>query len=119
MILNKTNVGIYKSDLFKSVPSKKYDVIVCNPPYILEPSTVDPSTFKYEPHIALFSSPDTFFYEEVFKAKDKYLNDKYLLAFEIGEEMEETLRILISKYFNDVQIIFKKDIYGKIDEIKN
>ena len=111
--LNKTNVNIYESDLFSKLALKKYDIIVSNPPYIKSKETVDEATLKYEPHLALFASPQTYFYEEIFKAKDKYLNEKFLLAFEIDEDMEDSLKELINKYFENVSYIFKKDIYNK------
>lgn len=111
-LLNKTKVGIFVSDLFKELPLKKYDVIISNPPYIKDSSTVHPSTFKYEPHLALFASPTTFFYEEIFKNKDLYLKDHFLLAFEIGEDMEIELTRLIKKYFPTATYFFKKDMYN-------
>ena len=41
------------------------------------------------------------------------MNDKYLLAFEIGEDMEEALTPLIQKYCSDCIHNFIKDIYDK------
>lgn len=111
--LNKTKCNIYQSNLFEDLPIKKYNVIVSNPPYIKSEDTVDPKTLKYEPHLALFASPSTYFYEEIFKAKSTYLSDKFLLAFEIGEEMEDELTKLIRFYFDNVSYIFKKDIYER------
>lgn len=112
-ILNKTNVNIYLSDMFNDLPEKKYDIIVSNPPYIKSEETVDKATLKYEPHRALFASPQTYFYEDIFKNKDKFLNSSFLLAFEIDEDMEDSLKELISKYFEKVDYIFKKDLYNK------
>lgn len=112
-ILNKTNVNIYLSDMFNDLPEKKYDIIVSNPPYIKSEETVDKATLKYEPHLALFASPQTYFYEDIFKNKDRFLNSSFLLAFEIDEDMEDSLKELISKYFEKVDYIFKKDLYNK------
>lgn len=112
--LNKTNINIYKSDMFNDLPLKKYDVIVSNPPYIKSENTVDPTTLKYEPHLALFASPQTKFYEEIFKAHGKYYSDKFILAFEIDEDMVDVLEDLVNKYFdNNVSHYFEKDIYDK------
>lgn len=112
-ILNKTNVNIYLSDMFNDLPEKKYDIIVSNPPYIKSEKTVDKATLKYEPHLALFASPQTYFYEDIFKNKDRFFNSSFLLAFEIDEDMEDSLKELISKYFEKVDYIFKKDLYNK------
>lgn len=109
----KTNCHIYESDLFKNLTPKKYNVIVSNPPYIRSEETVDPKTLEYEPHLALFASPSTYFYEEIFKAKSVYLEEQFLMGFEIGEDMEDELTKLIHLYFDNVSYIFKKDIYGR------
>lgn len=88
------------------------DVIVCNPPYIESPKTVDPQTLKYEPHLALFANPKTKFYEEVFK----YINHsdkKLLMAFEIGEDMESELTEILENDYHGIGYKFDKDMYGK------
>lgn len=91
----------------------KCDVIVCNPPYIQDVSTIDKKTWEQEPHLALLANPDTFFYEKVLKDYRKVTSNKYLLAFEIGENMEDSLKPLINKYCPDADYSFEKDIYGK------
>ena len=91
----------------------KCDVIICNPPYISDISTIDKKTWEQEPHLALLANPDTFFYEKVLKDYQKITSNKYLLAFEIGENMEESLKPLIKKYCPDADYSFEKDIYGK------
>ena len=91
----------------------KCDVIVCNPPYISDVSTIDEKTWSQEPHIALLANPDTFFCEKVLKDYQKVVKDKYLLAFEIGEDMEESLKQLVIKFCADASYSFEKDIYGK------
>ena len=110
-----TNVEIIESDMLNNVLSlnKKFDVLISNPPYIPSKDTVDKQVLEYEPHIALFANPDTRFYEEVFKHYKELMNEKYLLAFEIGEDMEESLILLIKKYFINVKYTFEKDIYNK------
>lgn len=92
----------------------KADVIVSNPPYIPSIDTVDPQTLKYEPHLALFASPSTYFYEQIFKQYQSVTNDKFLLAFEIGEDMEEVLTNLCNQYFRNDNFYFLKDMYNKI-----
>jgi release factor glutamine methyltransferase len=110
-----TNVEIIESDMLNNVLSlnKKFDVLISNPPYIPSKDTVDKQVLEYEPHLALFANPDTRFYEEVFKHYKELMNEKSLLAFEIGEDMEESLILLIKKYFINVKYTFEKDIYNK------
>ena len=89
-------------------------VVVSNPPYIGDESTVDPQTLKYEPHLALFASPKTKYYEIIMSLIDStVLSDKHLLAFEIGEDMEDELTHIIETKYKGIMYKFEKDIYGK------
>ena len=89
------------------------DVIVCNPPYISDASTIDKKTWEQEPHLALLASPNTLFYEKLLKECTKVVKEKFLIAFEIGEDMEESLTKLVAKYCPNAEYFFEKDIYGK------
>ena len=89
------------------------DVIVCNPPYISDTSTIDKKTWEQEPHLALLASPNTLFYEKLLKEYTRLVNDKFLIAFEIGEDMEESLTQLVDKYCPNTEYFFEKDLYGK------
>lgn len=116
---NKTNLGVdvtlLQGDMLQPFIENnlKADVIVCNPPYILSKDTVHEQTFRYEPHLALFANPDTYFYEELFKNAPKVLNKKGLICLEIGEDMEASLTKLINKYFPTSKYDFYKDMYSK------
>ncbi len=91
------------------------DVIISNPPYIFNESTVDPQTLKYEPHLALFASPATKYYKEILTSINKMLlsDHKFIIAFEIGEEMEEELTSLLENDYPGIMYKFEKDIYNK------
>ena len=91
----------------------KLDVIVCNPPYIESENSIDRRTWEQEPHLALLAFPNTKFYESLLSLVKETLNEKFLLAFEIGEDMEESLKALIYKYCPNCDFFFEKDIYGK------
>lgn len=84
------------------------DVIISNPPYILNEQTVSPETLKYEPHLALFGN----YYDELI-AGINFCSDNYILAFEIGEDMEEMLTNLIETKYPGIAYTFEKDMYGK------
>lgn len=92
----------------------KIDVLVCNPPYIEREQDIDEQVWKYEPHLALLAKPDTTFYEKIFSQCDQVLTDKGVMIFEIGEDMEEKLRLLIDKYLTNVSVMFSKDLYNKL-----
>ena len=89
------------------------DVIICNPPYISDTSSIDKKTWEQEPHLALLASPNTLFYEKLLKEYIKVVNDKFIIAFEVGEDMEESLTKLVNKYCPNEEYFFEKDLYGK------
>lgn len=108
-------VDILCGDMLKPFIDKgiKLDVIMCNPPYIEDESTIDERTWKEEPHLALLAKPCTKFYEELLKNASLVLNKKHLIAFEIGEDMKEALTEIVNKHCPEDEFFFKEDIYGK------
>ena len=108
-------IDFRQGDMLEPIKDEKdVAVIISNPPYIGDESTVDPQTLKYEPHLALFATPKTKYYEIIMSTIDsQILSDKYLLAFEIGEDMEEELTHLIETKYKGIMYKFEKDIYGK------
>lgn len=110
---NNALVSFYQGDMLEPIIAlnKKYDVLVCNPPYIKEIEDVDPSVLDYEPHIALFGGEDgLYFYRKVFEKAHLVLNDKYLMAFEIGYDLGESIVTLAKEYFPKATVEIKKDI---------
>lgn len=108
-----THVEFINQDIFDDFEVKKYDVIISNPPYIKDATTVENSTYNYEPHCALFATPQTKFYERIFELAIRYNHIPYLYAFEIEENLIEELTTLIKKYLPNSIYLFKKDIYNK------
>ena len=108
-------IDFRQGDMLEPIKDEKdVAVIISNPPYIGDESTVDPQTLKYEPHLALFATPKTKYYEIIMSTIDsQILADKYLLAFEIGEDMEEEITHLIETKYKGIMYKFEKDIYGK------
>ena len=107
-------VNFLEGDMLEPFVRKgiKLDVIICNPPYISDESLIDEKTWKQEPHIALLAKPNTLFYKRLFENANNVMRSPYLLAFEIGEDMEEALITLLKEY-KFVTYWFEKDIYGK------
>ena len=112
-LVNDVDIKVLEGNMLEPLENKKIDVIVCNPPYIEDTNSIDERTFKQEPHLALLASPSTFFYEEILKKYNQIVNNESLLAFEIGEDMEDSLKSLINKYCSNCEYSFEKDIYGK------
>lgn len=111
--LNNTNINFIESDLFSNIHDK-YDLIISNPPYIAYDEEIDEIVKNNEPHLALYADDKgMILYKEIFKQALNYLNDKYILAFEIGYMQGEELKKEASKYFKDANIYTEKDLAGK------
>ena len=109
-------VETLEGDMLKPFIEKgiKLDVIICNPPYIEDESTIDEKTWKQEPHLALLAKPCTKYYEQLLKDIDKAMNKVYLIGFEIGEDMKDALEPLVKKYCPNAKYSFEEDMYGKM-----
>ena len=109
------NVNVKQGDMLTPFIEDGYqfDVIICNPPYIENESTIDEKTWKQEPHLALLAKPGTLFYERVLQNYLKIVNNQFIIAFEIGEDQEEALTELVNKYCQGCSYYFEKDIYNK------
>lgn len=89
------------------------DLLVANPPYILNKEEVDESVLEYEPHIALFADEKLSVYRDIFKALPKLKNKEMLCVFEIGYDLKDKLTALIKETMKNVTFGFVKDINGK------
>jgi release factor glutamine methyltransferase len=108
---NEVEIELIHSDLFENI-NDTYDVIISNPPYIAYEEEIDEKVKKYEPHLALYADDNgTKIYKKILKDIKKYLNDEFLIAFEIGEKQGEILTNYAKKYFDN--IIVEKDFPGK------
>jgi len=95
---------------------KYFDIIVSNPPYVLqkEKEQMSGNVLDYEPHLALFveDNDPLIFYRKIMRFADKFLRSGGKLYFEINENYaEETAALFCKDIFEtpDIQI----DINGK------
>lgn len=113
-------VSFSKSDLLdvSIKASKKYDIIVSNPPYIEEEEIekLMDDVQKYEPHTALSGGIDGLdFYRKIVNQSIEVLNENGILAFEIGYNQGKAVKSLMEeKNFKDVRVI--KD-FASLDRI--
>lgn len=111
-IKNNAHVNFFKSDIFSNV-NKKYDVIVSNPPYIAYNEEIMDIVKYNEPSIALYADDNgLYFYKEILKNAKKYLNEKAIIAFEIGSSQALEIKNICLTYFKDARVIISKDLGG-------
>jgi len=120
-ILNKVKINFLKQDIFKDYVLPKVDIIVSNPPYVLESEKkiMSNNILNYEPDIALFVSDNNplIFYERIGFLALKFLNSGGKLFFEINERFSNDI-IEVLTLFGFVDIELKKDINDKDRMIK-
>lgn len=110
-----SNVTFIHSDMLDAFIERKdrFDILVCNPPYIKAAEVLEPEVIDHEPHIALFGGDDgLFFYRRVLNDAHKILNDSFLIAFEIGFDIGEGVVALAKEAFPNADVILKQDMNG-------
>ena len=115
-VLHHVDIDFRQGDMLEPIMNESnIDVIVSNPPYIPNKDTVDPQTLEHEPHLALFANPASKYYEIILTSIDKQLlsDNKFLIAFEIDEDMEAELTQLLEEKYPGIMYRFDKDIYNK------
>ena len=111
--INNTDVNFIESDVFSNI-NDKYDVIISNPPYISYDEDIMDVVYNNEPHMALYADDNgLYFYDKILRECRKYLNDKFLIAFEIGYKQGDDIINIINKYFDNVNISLEKDYSGR------
>ena len=82
--LNNVHINFINGDMLKPL-SKKYDCIISNPPYIAYDEEVMDIVKNNEPNIALYADNDGLAnYEKILSNVKEYLNERNMIAFEIG-----------------------------------
>ena len=111
--INNTDVNFIESDVFSNI-NDKYDVIISNPPYISYDEDIMDVVYNNEPHMALYADDNgLYFYDKILRECRKYLNDRFLIAFEIGYKQGNDIINIINKYFDNVNISLEKDYSGR------
>lgn len=92
----------------------KVDILISNPPYIPINENMEKSVIDFEPHVALFGGEDGLkFYRMIFENAHKVLNNKAILAFEMGFNQKEAMEKEARKYFPNERMETIKDLNGK------
>lgn len=110
-IKNNVDINFIEGDMLKPL-SKKYDVIISNPPYISYNEEIEDLVKNNEPHNALYAEDEgLYYYKEIIKNANNYLKEKAIIAFEIGYLQGPILKEYASNYFDNV--IVEQDLSGK------
>jgi len=111
--LNEVSVNFIEGDLLEPfVNNDRFDVIVCNPPYISEDYEVN-DIVKHEPRIALYADDNGLFnYKKIISELSKVLNKGGVILFEIGYNQREDILNICKEYLGDYEIECYKDISG-------
>lgn len=110
---NNVDINFYCGSFLEPL-NKKYDVIISNPPYISYDEEIMDVVKNNEPALALYADNNGLAcYEEILKNISKYLNDKSIIAFEIGYKQGDSIKALAQNYLPNARISIEKDLQGK------
>ena len=110
---NNIEINFYQGNMLEPL-TNKYDLIISNPPYIDRDEPIMDIVKNNEPELALYADNNgLYYYEYILKNTINYLNDNYIIAFEIGYKQGQKLIELCNKYLPNSKIIIEKDLSGK------
>lgn len=115
-VILKSKIHIIKADIFEWFPTSQYEIIVSNPPYVMdkEARTMEKNVLDYEPHEALFVRDENplVFYSRIADIALKCLSEDGRLYFEVNPlKAEDLKKLIIDKGFKEVKLL--RDTSGK------
>lgn len=113
---NNADVEVFQGDMLEPLIKNdiKVNILVSNPPYIKEDEEIEKVVYNNEPHLALYAKEEGIeFYRKILEDCSKVLEDKFLVAFEIGETQGNVVRELAYKYLKNIKVEIKKDLSEK------
>ena len=107
------NVKYILNDMLENL-ANKYDVIVSNPPYIKTNEEIEDIVKNNEPHLALYAGDDGLdCYRKILSHVKENINNKYLIAFEIGDTQKEDLYKLAEDFLTNYNIECVQDFSSR------
>ncbi len=110
--LNNVKVNFINADIFEYKSKKKFDIIVSNPPYVLESEkpSMKQNVLVFEPHLALFVSDENplIFYDRILNIYFKNLKSNGMLCLEINSSLKKEFNQILEK-IDDKNISYIKD----------
>ncbi len=95
----ESRIKLLESDLFDAVPAKRYDVILCNPPYVTDAAMAKlPKEYTHEPKLGLAGGTDGMsVIKRLLREVRGYLKRGGILVVEVGGGRET-----VEKQFKDI-----------------
>ena len=119
--LNNVSIEFIHADIFEYQPDKKYDIIVSNPPYVLESEKLlmKQNVLGFEPDSALFVEDDKSlkYYEHILNFSFNSSNPIGQIYFEINNIKRKALKNILKKN-NQLKSEFFKDSFKKTRFLK-
>ena len=118
---NEVEIDFIHQDILQTNSLQKVDLIVSNPPYVLESEKekMQENVLDYEPELALFVEDKNplIFYKKIASLAFNFLNENGKLFFEINAKFgKETIEMLVDIGFVNIEL--KKDMNDKDRMIK-
>ena len=118
---NEVEIDFIHQDILQTNSLQKVDLIVSNPPYVLESEKkkMQENVLDYEPELALFVEDKNplIFYKKIASLAFNFLNENGKLFFEINTKFgKETIEMLADIGFVNIEL--KKDMNDKDRMIK-
>ena len=110
---NNVDITFYEGDMLNPI-NKIYDVIISNPPYIAYNEEIMDIVKNNEPHTDLYAEDNGLkYYKDIISNANKYLKEKSIIAFEIGEKQGKLILEYAKNYFKDSIITVEKDMQNR------
>ena len=108
-----SKVNLIHSDMFENV-TKKYDIIISNPPYIKTNEEIEEIVKNNEPHLALYAGIDGLdCYRKILNNIKEHMKEKCLIAFEIGMTQAAAITEIVNEVLPTAKVEVKKDLSEK------
>lgn len=114
---NIANITFIKSDLFKNIPSTKFDLIISNPPYIdpIHKQNMMPQVIKWEDERALFAQQEGLeLIYKIIQEASAYLHPNRALPYQLVIEHDNNQQEKIKDFAQQhgFHCSSRKDLFG-------
>ncbi len=112
-VKHNSKATLIHGNMFEQV-TKKYDVIISNPPYIKTTEEIEDIVKDNEPHLALYAGEDGLdCYRNILENVKEHMKERCLIAFEIGYEQADSITKLAYEHLDNIKVEVKKDLSEK------